>query len=252
MAAVALNLAGAQGDLALDAGDFLLRHAQRTHLGFGDEQGLQPFVAVGQQGLERFLADLFAGDHVPGVDPAVAVVIDAPLHAAVVDPAVLIWSFVPLGIDLAVDLDAVLEILPDVDFAGPGGVEEAAQRLTVVVDDLPAHFLALGADDGFHLARGLILRRGRGVIDAVHFRTIGQHLHAGGPLSPSRGRDSPHQQEDHAEPQTRGFGCHPLTPFMKCMSHQQDHTPVCRPPANLDPGYGADFSRRWRRLWGSL
>src|SRR5207244_2029788 len=92
---------------------------------------------------EHFLGHFLGRDHAPGIDPAVLIAADAPLHAGAAQPAVLIDLAVEIGVDLAEDLDAVLLETPDVHLGGVLASEIAADDLLAAVDQLDADALLL-------------------------------------------------------------------------------------------------------------
>ena len=113
--------------------------------------------------MQHLLADLLGGDHLPGVDLAVFVRVDAPLAAAAVEPAKLVRFLVVVGVDLAINLDAVEIVGPNVNLLIAVSVEKAAHGLALAVDEQPTVAAGLGAGDQLQFAARLLLRSGDGI-----------------------------------------------------------------------------------------
>ena len=101
----------------------------------------QPQEAVGVvlgQRRDDFGRKLLGRNGLPGVDRAVLVLVQPPAAAGRVEPAMLVGLAVEIGIDVAIDLDAVLVVAPLVDDVVVVGIEEAAQQRAVAVFHEPA------------------------------------------------------------------------------------------------------------------
>ncbi len=195
-----LELGGRVLDLLADAAGHAGRQLQRLDLHLTYHQGLEAGKVLRRQRGEDFLADLFRRNDLPNLDAAVLGVVDAPLAAAGIEPAVLVGPAAEGGVGLAVDFDAVLVVGPDVDLVVVVAVEEEAQDGALVVLELPTAALARSLDE-LDLAIGLGLGgRGR-VIDAV------LALHRGGGMS--GGQAAQHQQTTRQQAPPPGYDGHP-------------------------------------------
>ena len=206
-----LELLGRLISLRLQPGEFRVRQTQRLHFRVSDPERLQSPEVVRQYGLQHFLARLFGRDHFPGIDLAVFFGGDAPLHAAAVEPAVLIRLLVVIGVDLAINLDAVEIVRPNVDLLVAVAVEEAAQRLTLGVGKQVAVASLLRAVDDFQFAGCLLLRGGNGVGDAGLPRLVTKDL--GNPRVLGSGQSAGSDEKPTSEDQTRCPACF-IHPFL--------------------------------------
>src|SRR5205823_1142098 len=103
---------------------------------------------------------------------------NAPARAGRVEPAILIGLAVEVRVDLAIDLDAVLEVRPDVDLVVVVAVVEPAQGLAGRVGHHPA--AALFVLEQADLAAALLFGAGDGAFDAGLTGSKGEDLCRGG------------------------------------------------------------------------
>src|SRR5262249_31601578 len=150
-----------------------------------------------------------------GVDLAVAVEIHAPLGPGGAEPAVFIRGLsrsLMVTIDLAVDLDTVAVIGPDIDLAVAVAVEEPADGLPLWVADQPAAAPA-GALDQLALA-GVGLLRGRNDVGDAFLpgaKTLEDGSRRGSVGLRQAARREQTARQHRCAPSIR---CHPWTPFL--------------------------------------
>ena len=179
-----MNPFGAGGDHALLAGDFgkgfgggldslgqigdlLAAEAERFQLVGGEQQAAEAGRGgVANRGgcgvgIAQSTDDLCGGflgrNHLPGVDASVFVFVEAPACAGRAEPAVLIGLVVEIGVDIAIDFDAVLEVTPLIDAIVAIGVKESPQNLAAAILHDPAGDPAdrFGLDNAFFDLFGL-------------------------------------------------------------------------------------------------
>ena len=205
-----LELLGCLLLLRLQPGDFRGRQVQRLHFRVSDPERFQSAEVPGQDGLQHLLAHFFGRDHFPGINLAVLFRGDAPLDAAAVEPAKLIRLLVVIRVDLAIDLDAVEVIRPNVDLLVAVAVEEAAQRLTLGVDEQPAIASSLGAGYQLQFAASFLLSGRDGEDHAGLPWLVTENF--GNPGILSLGQSAASREEKAAQEQTRCPACftHPF------------------------------------------
>ncbi len=168
------NLAGAFLTASRSGRGHVCRHAESFDVVFGYQKSLEPGRIILLKRGQQLLAHFLGRDRFPEFDMAVARLVDAPFHAAGVEPAILIRFADKGGIDFSVNLRAVLVIRPDIDFAVVVAVEEDAQREAGFVAQDPA--AAGAAFERIDLTACLGIRRRNGVIDAVLPGLVDEHL----------------------------------------------------------------------------
>ena len=141
----------------------------------------------------------------------------APFAAAGVEPAILVGLAGEGGVDLGVDLDAVLVIGPDVDVIVAVAVEEAAEEIAFLVLEDPA--AAVRALDQLDLAAGVLVGGGRGADDTLLPGFEGQHL---GDRGGRRRRGRQRAQQQTTRQPTRSLSVASLTPFVAGVSVHSD------------------------------
>ena len=95
--------------------------------------------------------DLFWRDRFPGIDASILVRIQTPPGSGGIQPAVLVGLAVEVGIEVPIDLDAILVVAPHIDFVVVVGVEKPTQALAGRIEhDPPGNAsLDLGFDAAF-------------------------------------------------------------------------------------------------------
>ena len=147
--------------------------AQRLQLGRGEHQTRETVGVVRGQRGNHLGRHFFGRDRFPIVDHAVLVAVHCPAASAGVKPTILIHFAVEIGIDVAVDLQAVLIIAPLIDDVVVVGVDEFSQDDPLGIFDDPADMAVDLLGRNFAL-RGL-LRAGPVV---VHAELDGRQLQA--------------------------------------------------------------------------
>ena len=182
----AARVADRSDDLAHDR----RRDADRPQVRLRRQHGGESFGVVLEQRLGGDPAGLLGADPLPLVDLQVAVGVHAPAGPAEVHPAevvVLVAPLGPVGVPLAVDLQALVVELEQVDGAVAVGVEQPAERLPLRADDDVAGRVPR---DRLHLAAVPLLPGGRldvdprpareaGLVSGVH-DPLHRHLRGGG------------------------------------------------------------------------
>ena len=112
--------------------------AQRLELLGAQQQPLEAAaVAIAHRG-HQLGGDFLGRNHLPVVDPRVFVDVGAPAGASRVEPAILVDLAVGVRVDVAINLEAVLEVAPLVDGLVAVGVDEIAKDLPARVAHDPA------------------------------------------------------------------------------------------------------------------
>ncbi len=91
-------------------------------------------------------------NHLPAIDFSIFIRVHTPTKASRTEPTVFISNAVEIGIDIAVDLDTVLEVAPLIDVAITVGIGEPAKRLAIGIADQ----ISIDATSFFDFARAFI------------------------------------------------------------------------------------------------
>ena len=179
------------------------RQGQAVNFRSGNKQCLEPAEVSTDECLEDFLAHFLCRDHPPGIDLVVLVDVHAPFHTAGVQPAILIGLPLSLGVGLAVDLDTVLVVAPDMRPIISLSVHQSAQQSALRVEEQPRPSLVLPLDFALLLFRGCW----RAVNDSLLLRTVLKDLRRG---RRAQGRSDPANEDNCQQRRTDACLRHPI------------------------------------------
>ena len=117
--------------------------AERSQLASVRSRRAEALIVAVAKGHHQLGRNFLRRDHLPAVDAAVFVVVEAPTRAADVQPAMVVGLAVEVVVDVAVGLDAVLEVAPAIDDVVFVRVDKLAKHLAVGIAHDPA---GLGVD----------------------------------------------------------------------------------------------------------
>ena len=118
--------------------ELLSLQSDLTKIVSGGHQGGEPLGVTVTQRRDELGRQFLRRDRTPTVDHPVLVVVDPPPRSCGTEPAILIRFAVEVGIDIAIDLNAVAEVAPQIDLLVVVGVSKSPQHRPVGCGHSPA------------------------------------------------------------------------------------------------------------------